>query len=208
MFYLVKTPWLIKKILFPKYIWNLPEKKKKVYLTFDDGPHPVVTNFVLEELQKFDAKATFFCIGKNVLTHPEIFKLIIRQGHSIGNHTHNHMNGWKTSDELYLKNIIEASRYIDSNLFRPPYGRITFFQAKQVMEKMNLKIIMWSVLSGDFDLKLTAEECYQNVINASVPGSVIVFHDSEKSYPILKIVLPRVLEYFKNKNYEFSSISL
>jgi len=206
MFYLVKTPWLIRKLFYPKYVWNIPGKEKKIYLTFDDGPHPVATNFVLEQLQKFNAKATFFCIGKNVITHPEIYKSIITQGHSIGNHTHDHLNGWKTSEEIYFRNIIEASRYMDSNLFRPPYGRITAFQAKQVMERMHYKIIMWSVLSGDFDLKLTDDDCYRNVTKTATSGSIIVFHDSEKSFPILKNILPKVLDYFKRKGYIFGNI--
>ena len=207
MFYLAKTPGLLKK-MYPDCTWNFSKNDPAIYLTFDDGPHPVATPFVLDELKKYNAKATFFCIGKNVIEHPGIYKNIIQQGHAVGNHTQNHLNGWKTSDEMYLKNIIQASKYIDTNLFRPPYGRITAFQAKQVMEKMNYKIVMWSVLSGDFDLKLTVEDCYRNVVKASIPGSVIVFHDSEKSFVTLKYVLPKALEYFLNKEYSFEKLSL
>jgi peptidoglycan/xylan/chitin deacetylase (PgdA/CDA1 family) len=207
MYYLVNTPWLVKKI-FRNYTWSLPGEGKTIYLTFDDGPHPVATNFVLNQLRIFDAKATFFCIGKNVIAHPDIYKSILRDGHSIGNHTQDHMNGWKTSDDVYLKNIFEASRYIDSNLFRPPYGRIKSFQAQQVIEKMKYKIVMWSVLSGDFDLTLTADQCFKNVIKGVTSGSVVVFHDSEKSFPVLKSVLPRVFEDLKSKQYQFQSIVL
>src|SRR5688572_17623060 len=206
MFYLVKTPWLVKKLIYPGYIWHLPSKEKKIYLTFDDGPHPVATKFVLEELKKFSAKATFFCLGKNVLAHPDIYRSILSQGHATGNHTHDHPNGWKVDDDLYFKNIALAANYIDSNLFRPPYGRITRFQAKQVMEKMGMKLVMWSVLSGDFDKKLSLEDCFRNVVKASGPGSIVVFHDSEKSFPTLSYVLPRVLGHFSNRGYSFEKI--
>ena len=207
MLYLVKTPWLIKKIFLPQYVWHIPTKEKKLYLTFDDGPHPEATTFALEQLDKYGAKATFFCIGKNVLSHPEIYKSILLKGHATGNHTQDHVNGWKIEDDLYFKNIFSASKYIDSHLFRPPYGRITGFQAKQVIEKMKFKIVMWSVLSGDFDKKLGVEDCYRNVVRASSPGSIVVFHDSEKSFPTLKYVLPKVLEYFHQKGYAFENLA-
>jgi peptidoglycan/xylan/chitin deacetylase (PgdA/CDA1 family) len=207
MLYLVKTPWLIKKIFYPKYLWHIPTKEKKIYLTFDDGPHPEATTFVLDQLQKYNAKATFFCIGKNVAAYPEIYKTILFKGHSAGNHTQDHVNGWKSEDELYFNNIFLASKVIDSKLFRPPYGKITGFQAKQVMEKMNYKIVMWSVLSGDFDKNLTMEDCYRNVIKAVTPGAIIVFHDSEKSFPTLKYVLPKVLDYFLQKGYAFENLN-
>src|SRR5688572_30076242 len=154
--YFVKTPWWLKRI-YSSYIWSVQTKEKIIYLSFDDGPHPVATPFVLDELKKYNAKATFFCIGKNVLAEPAIYKRILDEGHSIGNHTHNHFNGWKTKDEIYLDDVKEAGKFIDSTLFRPPYGRITLFQAKNISSALNrrdVKIIMWDVISGDFDESL------------------------------------------------------
>jgi peptidoglycan/xylan/chitin deacetylase (PgdA/CDA1 family) len=206
MFYLVKTPWFIQRFFFPRYTWKIPVDGKKIFITFDDGPHPAATPFVLEQLEKYNAKATFFCLGKNVMSEPAIYESIFLHGHRAGNHTHDHLNGWKVSDELYFENIIKASKYIDSRLFRPPYGRISAFQAKQVMERMKLKIIMWSVLSGDFDKRLSFEACYQNVIRGAEPGAIIVFHDSEKCFPVLQYVLPKVLAYFSERGYSMEVI--
>ena len=208
MKFLVKTPWLLKKI-FPNYLWSINTKAKELYLTFDDGPHPLATPFVLQQLKKFNALATFFCIGKNVVAHQDIYKKILEGGHSVGNHTFNHLNGWKTKDEIYLKDVAEASNYIDSNLFRPPYGRITSFQAKNLMPVMKGKkptIVMWDILSADFVTSLTAEKCMENVVLRSVPGSIIVFHDSEKAFPRLEYALPRVLQHFTEKGFVFRSL--
>ena len=208
MFYLVKTPWLLKKI-YPECIWNIKTDEKVIYLTFDDGPHPVATTFVLEELKRYNAKATFFCIGKNVEENFELYKKIIDEGHAAGNHTYNHLNGWKVKDEVYLDNIFKAKKIIDSNLFRPPYGRITKFQLKQLpAEKYKLRTVMWSVLSGDFDKEITGEECYLTVAKNAKEGSVVVFHDSEKAFKRLEYALPKVLKYFSEKGFEFKSISL
>ena len=155
MFYFKKTPWWLKRI-YKNCIWQINTKQKIIYLSFDDGPHPIATPFVLDELKKHNAKATFFCIGKNVVLYPEIYKRIIAEGHSVGNHTLNHLNGWKTKNETYIKNIQSASKHINSNLFRPPYGRITF-QQLQILSHLQqpFKVIMWSVLSGDFDTKIS-----------------------------------------------------
>src|SRR5688572_28780142 len=153
MRYFIKTPWWLKK-MYSSYQWSIDTKEKDLYLTFDDGPHPVVTPFVLEQLKKYNAKASFFCLGKNVLAEQGIYKKIIEEGHAVGNHTHNHLNGWKTKDEDYIADVIEAGKFIDSFLFRPPYGKITSFQAKNIktaLKNENAKIIMWDVLSGDFD---------------------------------------------------------
>lgn len=208
MFYLVKTPWLLK-IFYPECIWDIKTDEKVLYLTFDDGPHPVATPFVLEELKKYNAKATFFCVGKNVEEHFDIYKKIIDERHAVGNHTYDHLNGWKTKDEKYLDNIFKAKKIIDSNLFRPPYGRITKFQLKQLQgEKYRLQPIMWSVLSGDFDKEISEENCFLNVVRNSKQGSVIVFHDSEKSFDKLRYVLPQALKYFADKGYRFERISL
>ena len=182
MFYLAKTPKWVSK-LFGGSIWEMPETPKAIYLTFDDGPHPHITPFVLDELDKYGAKATFFCIGKNVGEHPGIFNRILERGHAVGNHTHNHLDGWKTQNAKYLQNILEASKHINSNLFRPPYGRITTKQYRDLQKPDKpFKVVMWSVLSGDFDVNITPEQCYANVLKNTESGSVIVFHDSEKAY--------------------------
>ena len=161
MAYLVKTPWWVKKWVFPNYQWSMPRNQKKIYLSFDDGPHPAATGFVLDALRQYNAKATFFCIGKNVAAHPGIYKRILDEGHATGNHTHDHLNGWKTNDKIYFDNISQAATYIDSRLFRPPYGRITPFQGRQVAEKLGLSVVMWSVISGDFDLAITPQKCWR-----------------------------------------------
>lgn len=206
MFYLVKSPWILKKY-FSECTWNIKTNEKILYLTFDDGPHPEATSFVLEQLKNYNAKATFFCIGKNVKEHFEIYKQIISDGHRLGNHTFNHLNGWNTRDEIYIKDFEKAAEIIDSNLFRPPYGRITKFQIKVLQQqKINLKIIMWDVLSGDFDTSIQPENCYLNVINNAKPGSIIVFHDSLKALQIVKYTLPKVLEYYSEKGFKFHSL--
>ncbi|HEV2833176.1 MAG TPA: polysaccharide deacetylase family protein [Hanamia sp.] len=207
MFYLVKSPWLLKKF-YPGCIWNIATNEKILYLTFDDGPHPQATPFVLDELKKHHARATFFCIGKNVKDHFDIYKQILLDGHRVGNHTYDHLNGWRTDDKVYFQNIEKASTIIDSDLFRPPYGRITKFQLKSIAgDKLKLKTIMWDVLSGDFDTALKPENCYLNVVKNVSPGSIIVFHDSLKALPALQYTLPKVLEYFTEKGFQFKSIS-
>jgi len=208
MFYFVKTPWWLKRI-YDSYVWNMPSNEKAIYLTFDDGPHPIATPFVLKQLKQHNALATFFCIGKNVVSHPEIYRQIIDEGHTTGNHTYNHLNGWKTANDEYMKDIALASREIDSDLFRPPYGRITSFQArnlKPVMKGKNVRIIMWDVLSADFDVNCSPKQCLANVVFTAVPGSIIIFHDSEKAFPRLEYTLPRVLNYFSEKGYLFRSL--
>lgn len=213
MFYFTKTPWWLKS-LYPRCVWHIPATEKILYLTFDDGPNPVATPYVLDQLKKHNAKATFFCIGKNVIEHTDIYTRTIGEGHRVGNHTFNHFNGWKVRDELYVQNILQAGKYIDSNLFRPPYGRITRFQVKLISgiknspASSNFKIIMWDVLSGDFDTTLSFEQCSANVIKNVRPGSVIVFHDSEKAFPRMKDALPRVLEHFSAAGYRFDAIAL
>ena len=208
MFYFVKTPWLVKRI-YHNYTWQVDTNEKEIYLTFDDGPHPEVTAFVLDQLKKYNARATFFCIGKNVSANPGLYDLIQSSGHSVGNHTQHHLNGWKTSDEKYLGDIKDASRLIKSSLFRPPYGRIRKSQAnkiKEVMDRDDARVIMWDVLSGDFDQSLAKERCFENVTKKSRPGSIIVFHDSEKAYPRLAYALPLCLEFFSTKGYLFKSL--
>jgi len=202
--YLVKTPWWLKKLFSSALTWKVAAQENEIFLTFDDGPHPTITPFVLDLLRKYNAKATFFCIGKNVQQYHDVFRQILDEGHRVGNHTHNHLNGWKTSDKEYLENIFLAKKYIDSNLFRPPYGRISRFQIQQL--KPAFDIIMWDVLSGDFDINLSPQKCLQNVVSHTSPGSVIVFHDSEKAFPRLNYALPKALEYFTEKGFVMEGI--
>ncbi len=205
--YLIKTPFWLRAI-YPNCTWKIPSKEKVIYLSFDDGPHPEATPFVLEELKKYNAKATFFCIGNNVLKHPNIYESILLAGHAVGNHTYDHLNGWKTDTNSYLENINDAASLIESNFFRPPYGRITKSQIKAIKQNKHLpnQIIMWDVLSGDFDLKLNGEDCARNVIKNVQPGSIIVFHDSQKAWDRLVVALPIVLQYFSNLGYKMELI--
>jgi peptidoglycan-N-acetylglucosamine deacetylase len=207
-FYWIKTNALIKK-LFSNYVWDIPNSGNKIYLTFDDGPTPEITEWVLDQLEKFDAKATFFCIGKNIVKHPEIITKIIEGGHSIGNHTFNHLNGWETSSEEYIENSIQYSVISDQsaicNLFRPPYGKIKPSQSKK-LRQLGYKIIMWDVLSADFDARISKEKCLENVIKNVTSGSIIVFHDSVKAFSNLEYTLPKALLYWKEKGFVFKSI--
>jgi peptidoglycan/xylan/chitin deacetylase (PgdA/CDA1 family) len=208
MNYFVKTPWLLKKI-YSSYTWSIPTKEKILYLTFDDGPHPEITPFVLNELKKYNALASFFCIGKNVLAYPETYKHLLDEGHCVGNHTQNHLNGWKVPNDVYMKDIAEAANYIDSNLFRPPYGKITMFQAKNLsaaMKGRKAKVIMWDVLSADFDENISKEQSLQFVVLRSLPGSIIVFHDSEKAFAKLTYILPKILHHFAEQGFKFLSL--
>ncbi len=206
--YLVKTTWWLKA-LYPSFLWSKNEADKVIYLTFDDGPHANITPFVLAELKKYNANATFFCIGKNVLQEPLIYEQILSDGHSVGNHTQNHLNGWQTDDATYLKDIELATKYINSKLFRPPYGRIKKSQAKKlnsVIENDPFKIVMWDVLSGDFDTKLSPGKCLNHVVKNATSGSIVVFHDSEKAWERLKYALPKTLEHFSKLGFAFKAL--
>ena len=204
--YLVQTPRLVQ-LFFRNWVWSFSKKEKALYLTFDDGPTPEVTEWTLNQLKKHDAKATFFCIGKNVVQYPKIYQKIIDQGHSIGNHTHNHLKGLKTTTEEYLDNIAKAELVLQNNskLFRPPYGKFKRSQAKKLRKK-GYKIIMWDVLSADFDTTISPEKCLENVIRYTDNGSIIVFHDSVKARKNLYFTLPKIVEYYTEKGYAFKSI--
>jgi peptidoglycan/xylan/chitin deacetylase (PgdA/CDA1 family) len=205
--YWIKTNALIKKI-FSNYIWDVSNTENKIYLTFDDGPIPEITEWVLEELKKYNAKATFFCIGNNVEKHPEIFEKVIDQGHSVGNHTFNHLNGWKTSTEKYLENtkLCEASiSNPKSKIFRPPYGKIKTSQAER-LRQLGYKIIMWDVLSADYDTSISPEKCLENVLKNVTSGSIVVFHDSIKAFPNLEYTLPKALKYWAAKGFVFEKL--
>ncbi|GAB3008920.1 polysaccharide deacetylase family protein [Niabella terrae] len=202
--YFVKTPQWLKRV-FKWYHWDIPTDTKILYLSFDDGPHPQITPFVLEMLERFQAKASFFCIGKNVQAHPEIYLQILAGGHTTGNHTHNHLNGWKAPIPAYISNVNQAAGLIDSKLFRPPYGRITRKKAELLIAQ-GFEIIMWDVLSADFDTHISPEKCFENVRKGCRPGSIIVFHDSEKAYQNMAYALPRTLQYFSEQGYQFHAL--
>lgn len=202
--FFVKIPFWIK-LFYPSLVWNKDRAEKKIYLTFDDGPNDTATTYVLNELKRHNAFATFFCIGKNVESNADVYNRIINDGHTVGNHTQNHVNGWNVSCHEYFEDISKAKEKIDSTLFRPPYGRVKRSQIK-ALKKMGFEIIMWDVLSGDFDLNLSNEECLKNVLQNAQSGSIIVFHDSEKAFSKLKYTLPKVLEHLSNKGFVFSSI--
>ncbi|HEX3384942.1 MAG TPA: polysaccharide deacetylase family protein [Mucilaginibacter sp.] len=202
----VKTPWIIKQ-LYPKLLWNKPRSGNRIFVTFDDGPIPIVTPFVLNILQKYDAKATFFCIGDNVNKHPDIFEQVKKAGHAIGNHTFNHLKGWITEDQVYLDNFLKCDEAVHSNLFRPPYGRIKRSQVKLLLKvRPELQIVMWDVLSGDYDANLKPEDCLENVLKHTRPGSIIVFHDSLKAFDRLEYVLPRAMEEWGKRGFEFGTL--
>ena len=206
-FYWVKTHWIVKKLL-PKYIWHMPSANKTVYLTFDDGPTPEITEWVLAQLEQFNAKATFFCIGHNIVNNRTIFEKTIAAGHSIGNHTYNHMNGWHTDDKTYLDNVEKCENEmvnVNKNLFRPPYAKLSGVQSKALLNK-GYKIVMWDVLSADFDHKISKQKCLDNVIKNVRPGSIIIFHDSVKAFENLQYALPLTLKFLKDNGYNCEAI--
>ncbi|MFD2517662.1 polysaccharide deacetylase family protein [Salinimicrobium flavum] len=218
---IVKIPNIIKR-LYPKRVWDGPATGKKIYLTFDDGPIPGVTPWVLEQLKQFNAKATFFCIGENVEKNPGIFREVIAAGHMTGNHTYNHLNGWKTTGKRYLENTLLAREIMERNsprqelttgenldahlvLFRPPYGKIRESQARQ-LQKRGFRIVMWDIVSMDYNLNISPERCYLNVRENAGSGSIIVFHDSQKARRNLEYALPKSLEHFSKEGYSFERL--
>lgn len=206
----VKTNKVIKKV-FNNLVWDITNSENKIYLTFDDGPIPSVTEWVLDLLKSEGIKATFFCIGDNIKKHPEIYKRILTEGHQIGNHTFNHLNGWKTKTNYYIENFklceTEHSKLNPKHsfLFRPPYGKIKPSQFKEIRQ-LGFKIIMWDVLSYDFDQNISEEKCLKNVISKTSQGSIIVFHDSLKAEKNLKYALPKAIQILKNKGFTFDVI--
>jgi peptidoglycan/xylan/chitin deacetylase (PgdA/CDA1 family) len=214
--YLIAVPGILQR-LCKKLMWKGSGKGKVVYLTFDDGPTPKITTWVLEQLELFNAKATFFCIGKNIVANANIVDQVIAGGHALGNHTFEHLNGWKTKTKDYLANCVKAQLIIDKSYglssigkklyFRPPYGKIRPIQARK-LRKLNYEIVMWDVLSGDFDTQLSPEKCLSNVIQNVQKGSIVVFHDSIKAEERLRFTLPKVLEYFTEKGYRFEGLPI
>lgn len=208
--YLVNYPPLLR-MLYPKRLSRIKEKKS-IFLSFDDGPVPGITPWVLETLQKYDAKATFFCVGDNIRKYPAIFQQIISEGHRIGNHSFHHLNGWKTSPAVYLKDIWRCQEQMrqenhspGDKLFRPPYGKIKNSQAR-LLRAAGFQIVMWDVLSGDFDASTQINTCYHNLLNNLREGSIVVFHDSDKASKNLRAVLPAVLEYYSERGFIFRKL--
>lgn len=193
--------------LFPAYTWQIPSNEKTIYLTFDDGPIPKVTEWVIETLEKYGIKASFFVVGENVNKNPEVFNKLIEAGHVVGNHTYHHVRGWRTPTPMYLveaglcKEVIMNNGGQEPVFFRPPHGRIRGSQARELRKQY--KLLMWNVLTIDYDRSLHEEKCLRNSINATRPGSIVVFHDSLKAEKNLKYVLPRYIEFFLEKGYTF-----
>ncbi len=199
---LIEQPPLLYRILFPETIWRIKRKRRKVvYLTFDDGPIPEVTPWVLDLLDAYDVKATFFLVGDNVKRNPELFEEIKRRGHSYGNHTMHHLQGFKTTLMRYMRDITEANELIDSPLFRPPHGLISWSQAKALKEHYN--IVMYDLVTRDYSKKLNGEQVLNNVKKYTRNGSIIVFHDSLRAEKNLKYALPKAIEWLKEQGYEF-----
>lgn len=226
--YFAKTPKIIQN-LFSDFTWRITKSSnqlKQVYLTFDDGPIPEITDWVLKTLDKFDAKATFFCVGDNIKKHPKEFKNILNKNHSIGIHTFNHLNGWRTNTKKYLDNVKKTEEIIDitstkvlpsgtdigwdklqnPKIFRPPYGKIRTSQKRALLKK-GYQIIMWDVLSADFDQNISKEKCLKNVVKSVENGSIIVFHDSIKAFEKLQYVLPKTLTYLIKEGYTFKKLA-
>jgi len=217
--YLARTPYLLKKI-YPKAVWRFSPSEKNIYLTFDDGPIDTITTWVLDELKKYNVKATFFCVGANIEKQPEIYKRIIEEGHQTGNHTYNHLNGWNTHTRTYLKNVLMCEDTLNKNvsqntssltlkekkLFRPPYGKVKNTQYSILNTQYS--IIMWDVLSGDYDKKTTNEKCLSNVIDNVRNGSIVLFHDSIKAEANLKYALPQFIEWALKEGYSFKRVEV
>ncbi len=204
--YLIKTPRFIQK-LFPNYHWRVDQDTDQptLYLTFDDGPIPQLTPWVLEELAKYDAKATFFCVGNNVRRYPAVHQQTLDAGHTVGNHTMHHLDGWKTDNVPYFHDARHCAVQLKTSLFRPPYGRLKPSQAQFLQRHYN--VVMWDVLSGDFDPELTPEDCYDNVVDNARPGSIVVMHDSLKAEENVREILPRILQYYTERGYAFASLT-
>lgn len=203
MRYLAKTPKIVQQI-YPNLLWAMPSSSKTVYLTFDDGPTPGVTDDVLKILAEYSAKATFFLVGSNAEKHPEYLQLLSDQGHHIGNHSYSHKNGWRTKNEDYFDDVAKCSEFVESSLFRPPYGKAKRSQLKELNK--SYKVVMWDVLSGDFNAAISSEKCIDNVLNNVQNGSIVVFHDSIKAEQRVLNALPKILAFLKNKGFTFEPI--
>ncbi|MFT4202692.1 MAG: polysaccharide deacetylase family protein [Chitinophagaceae bacterium] len=201
--YLIKLPRWIQGF-YPNRLFQYDADEKVIYLTFDDGPNPATTPFILDSLAQHNAKGSFFCIGKNVALHDDLFRKIKQNGHLVANHTYHHLNGWEENEHTYLNDFAQADKLIESDFFRPPYGRMRKKQEHLLLQKRaSLKVVMWSVLSGDFDTHITGEQCWHNVQKHTDAGDIIVFHDSDKARERLEYALPKTLEHFSPLGFRF-----
>lgn len=200
IFLFVNPPRWVRKIS-SGMVWRIPSHEPVLYLTFDDGPVPGLTEWILEELDRHGAKATFFCVGENVSKHPELYEKILGAGHSTGNHTYSHLNSYRTGSGRYVRDTFRAGKVIDSRLFRPPYGRIRFWPSRILMRRYH--IILWDVLSMDYDRELEPRMVVYNVVSSAQPGSIIVFHDNLKARENLQYALPRILDHYSRSGYRF-----
>lgn len=200
MLYLKKVPKLLQN-LFPHIIWRVNGTKKQVFLTFDDGPTPNITPFILNLLNEYQAKATFFCIGEQVKKYPQQFQMIIDGGHAVGNHTFSHPKGWQTNTENYLQDVARCAEVFQSQLFRPPYGQLTPKQYKTL--KKQYKIVIWEIMNGDFSAETSSDDCLKTVTKNISAGSVIVLHDKERIAEKIKDYLPKLMEFLSKEGYEF-----
>ena len=204
MYYFVNTPKFIQS-LFSSLTWKIPSKERIVYLTFDDGPTKEVTSSLLDILNKEKVKATFFCVGKNVEKHPDLFQEIKLQGHGVGNHSNTHINGWRTNKKQYIQDIDTADKLINSDLFRPPYGKLNWKSKKALQKKY--KIVMWDVAGGDFDKTLSVQQVIENVTHNVKPGSIVVLHDNQQFKETILSALPKILEELKAAHYNFGVLA-
>lgn len=196
-------PFFILPYLYPDAIWRINTRKNNIYLTFDDGPIPEITPWILDCLKEKNIKACFFCVADNVRKHPELFQRILDEGHQVGNHTYNHLKGWDCADDQYLENIELADKLIASPLFRPPYGRIKKSQLREVSKKY--QVIMWDVLTGDYDRRISPEQCLKNAVQYTRDGSIIVFHDNIKAIENVKYALPKAIDNLSARGFRFST---
>lgn len=208
MIFFHKTPALIK-MLYPSLTWSMPTGEKKIYLTFDDGPIPELTPWVMQQLTEYQIRATFFCVGENIERNTTIAEELLSEGHKLGNHTFNHLNGWVTKKSTYIENVGKCSHVLKNiqasdNLYRPPYGKIS--RAQIAALKDDYQIVMWDVLTGDFSQRLAPEACLKKSIDATSPGAIVVFHDNVKASKNLKYTLPRYLNYFLERGYSFDTL--
>ena len=190
---------ILRSVLPSSLLWKVDTAERKVFITFDDGPTPELTTEILAILESYHARATFFCVGDNVVRYPDIFRQIIQSGHSVGNHSHHHLKGWYTSCSQYLEDVSQASKFLDSKLYRPPYGLITFRQVRELSKQF--QVVMWSVLTRDFDPSVSREKCLEIAIRGTEPGAIIVFHDNLKASEKVLYALPRMLEYLRDEGY-------
>ncbi|MDA3883537.1 MAG: polysaccharide deacetylase family protein [Bacteroidales bacterium] len=200
-----QPPLVIEKML-PNLIWRLPQEEKTVYITFDDGPVPYYTEKVIDCLNSYNITGTFFCVGENINRHPDLYAHLQEKGHTVGSHTYNHLNSWKCTNNEYIENVHKGARHINTHLFRPPHGKIRFKQSKQLIQKYD--IIMWDVISKDYDKSLTGLNCFENVKNYVQNGSIIVFHDSQKAFKNCMYALPKTIDYLLQNNYSIQNIPL